>query len=123
MMPHTNSSTQTSAEFIRVASQVIKVLFALLWATTLMFGQGVESGSIAGTVKDVTGAVIGGATVKVKSLATGIERTATTGSIGQYQIQSLTPGEYEVVVSNNKLKPTRRQRRSPSVASPQLMSS
>jgi carboxypeptidase family protein/TonB-dependent receptor-like protein len=63
-----------------------------------------EAGAIAGSVKDASGAVIGGATVKVKSLATGIERTATTGSIGQYQIQSLTPGEYEIVVSSNKFE-------------------
>src|SRR5271155_4749933 len=88
----------------KVAKTLIGLLFGLMLTALPVFGQGVETGSIAGTVKDATGAVISGATVAVKSLATGLERTATTGSIGQYQIQSLIPGNYRVTISSAKFE-------------------
>jgi hypothetical protein len=86
------------------AKAILVLLFGLLLTTIPVFGQGVETGTISGTVKDATGAVIPGATVAVKSLATGAERTATTGSIGQYQVSSLTPGQYEVTIRSEKFE-------------------
>ncbi len=88
----------------KLAKAILVLLFGLLLTTIPLFGQGVETGTISGTVKDATGAVIAGATVAVKSLATGLERTATTGSIGQYQVQSLIPGNYQITISNAKFE-------------------
>jgi carboxypeptidase family protein len=103
-----NSVKPPSTVFGQVASVVVKwppsFLLGLLLTAIPVFGQGVETGTISGTVKDATGAVIAGARVAVKSLATGIERTATTGGIGQYQVQSLTPGNYQVTVSSEKFE-------------------
>jgi len=103
-----SSVKPTSTVFRQVASAAVKgsrsVLLALLLTAIAAFGQGIETGTISGTVKDATGAVIAGARVTVKSLATGIERTATTGGIGQYQIQSLTPGNYQVTISGEKFE-------------------
>ena len=76
--------------------------FMLLTAAQL-FGQ-LEAGKISGTVRDTSGAVIPDATVTVKSVATGAERSVQSGSIGQYLIPSLTPGIYEVTVTNKGFK-------------------
>ncbi len=87
----------------KIAKAFLVLLFGLLLTSIPVFGQA-EAGSISGTVKDATGAVITGATVVVKNLATGVERTATTGGIGQYQIPSLTPGNYQVTISLAKFQ-------------------
>ncbi|HTZ99950.1 MAG TPA: TonB-dependent receptor [Candidatus Aquilonibacter sp.] len=64
----------------------------------------VETGSIAGTVTDTTGAVIPGATVVAKSAATGETRTAQAGSTGGYLIPALTPGIYDVTVTSGSFQ-------------------
>jgi len=51
---------------------------------------------IGGTVKDSSGAVLPGATISVKALETGGERTTVTDTTGRYQIASLSVGRYEV---------------------------
>ncbi len=51
---------------------------------------------LIGSVVDPTGAVVSGATVTVRNVATGITRTVTAGSDGNYQFIGLPPGEYEV---------------------------
>ena len=60
-----------------------------------VLGQGL--GTIAGTVKDASGAVLPGVTVEVSSPAL-IEksRTAVTNESGQYTIVSLPPGNYTI---------------------------
>jgi hypothetical protein len=55
-------------------------------------------GEFVGTVKDPSGAVIAGASVTVKNLATSATRTAVTDSTGSYTIVNLEPGDYEVTV-------------------------
>src|SRR5262245_14107813 len=56
-----------------------------------------QTSTIAGTVRDTSGAVLPGVTVEVSSPAL-IEkvRTATTDGSGQYQIVQLRPGTYTV---------------------------
>src|SRR5438105_3626542 len=70
------------------------LLLALMPAFALAQGQ---SGSIAGVVKDATGAVLPGVTVEVASPAL-IEkvRTAVTDGQGAYKIIDLRPGIYTV---------------------------
>jgi outer membrane receptor protein involved in Fe transport len=60
-----------------------------------------ESGQIAGTVLDATGATVGGAKVIVKSVETGLTRETTTNSAGIYTFSNLRPDAYEVSVSAN----------------------
>jgi hypothetical protein len=69
----------------------------------MAFGQA-EAGSIVGTVRDATGALVTGASIKVRSLATGAERTAVTGNAGQYTIPGVAPDKYEVTISNASFK-------------------
>ncbi|HYP54283.1 MAG TPA: TonB-dependent receptor [Pyrinomonadaceae bacterium] len=57
-----------------------------------------ETGQITGKVSDPNGAVVPGATVTVKSVDTGAERTATTNEEGVYTITNLQSGLYDVSV-------------------------
>jgi len=72
------------------------VVLLLVLAPSLAMAQG-QSGSIAGIVKDATGAVLPGVTVEVASPAL-IEkvRTAVTDGQGAYKIIDLRPGTYSV---------------------------
>jgi hypothetical protein len=53
--------------------------------------------AVEGTVTDVTGAVVPGATVTVQS-AGGQPKTAVTDSAGKFQITGLAPGQYNLSV-------------------------
>jgi hypothetical protein len=61
-------------------------------------------GTITGTVTDSTGAVVSGATVTVKSGATGAVYTATTSDAGLYVEAQLPVGAYEVRVTQKGFK-------------------
>ena len=71
-------------------------VFAL--GTYDLFGQG-TSGSIVGTVKDSSGAVMAGtAVVTVRNQATNLARKVITNQDGEYSVPLLPPGTYEVSV-------------------------
>ncbi len=53
-------------------------------------------GTILGTVMDPNGAVVSGATVTARNVATGIERSTVTDDFGNYTIAELQTGVYEV---------------------------
>jgi hypothetical protein len=57
-----------------------------------------STGSIRGIVADQTGAVLPKSTVVVRNLDTNTERTMDTGTEGNYNVDNLQPGEYEVRV-------------------------
>src|SRR5262252_1434144 len=77
-----------------VKSSIVLLLLCLVPSLALAQGQ---SGSIAGIVKDSSGAVLPGVTVEVASPAL-IEkvRTAVTDGQGAYKIIDLRPGTYSV---------------------------
>jgi hypothetical protein len=86
------------------AAKTVSVLFlGLLLAVTLVFGQ-TEAGSISGAVRDSSGALVKGATVTTKNLATSSERSIQTGDSGQFNVPGLTPGQYSVKVTNSGFK-------------------
>ena len=78
---------------MRVCSRVALVFAIGLLIPRLLFAQA----SLAGVVKDTSGAVLPGVTVEAASPAL-IEktRTAVTDSTGQYRIENLRPGTYSV---------------------------
>jgi carboxypeptidase family protein len=49
-------------------------------------------GTILGTVTDSSGAVVAGATVKVRNVDTGLERTTQTTPDGSYRVPELPIG-------------------------------
>src|SRR3984893_2702814 len=59
----------------------------------------VSTGTIAGPVKDGTGAVAAGATVTITNTATGIVTQSTTSSTGFYSAPNLQTGPYTVSIT------------------------
>jgi hypothetical protein len=55
-----------------------------------------STATLAGTVTDPTGAVVSGASIKVRSLATNTIRETVSDSAGSYVVPSLQPGDYEI---------------------------
>ena len=55
-------------------------------------------GSIAGVVKDPSGAVVAGAVVTSTSLADDGRRSVTTDDLGFFLLPTLMPGEYKLVI-------------------------
>ena len=51
--------------------------------------------TISGTVKDPSGAVVVGAAVEVKSIATGLVETRVTNADGFYIFADLAPGKFQ----------------------------
>ena len=66
-------------------------LFCLM-ASQLAFGQ--TSGSIAGEVRDVTGAAASGVAITATNDGTGATRSVVTNDAGVYSFPSLAPGTY-----------------------------
>ena len=63
--------------------------------------QTAETGALAGTVTDPSGAVVTGATVTITNTGTGQSRTATTDSNGSFKFSLLAPGTYSVKFSSS----------------------
>ena len=82
----------------------VRGLFGMLLITAAVFAQ-VETGQIAGTVTDQSGAVVPNATVAVKNLANNAQRTTITSPAGSYVVTGLEPADYEVSVSSGQFKP------------------
>lgn len=72
-----------------------------------------QTGRITGTVRDVQGSAVSGATITVTDQATGATRTTTTAADGSYEVSDLAPGAYTVSAS---LPGTRRVSRDVQVA-------
>jgi len=74
------------------------LLFAIillpLWSSIALSQQ--TLGSMNGTVTDSSGAVVQGAAIKARALATNLEITATSKSDGSFSIADLPIGMYEV---------------------------
>src|SRR3989442_3812354 len=85
----------------------VVLLFLFLAIPALVHAQGL--GTIAGVVKDSSGAVLPGVSVEAASPAL-IEkmRTAVTNESGQYAIVSLPPGVYSVTFILPGFKTTKR---------------
>ncbi len=58
-----------------------------------------ENGSIVGTVRDSSGAVIPDATVKVTNLATGVVSTRSSNGDGEFEVPALRVGQYNVLAA------------------------
>ncbi|MBV8572968.1 MAG: carboxypeptidase regulatory-like domain-containing protein, partial [Acidobacteriaceae bacterium] len=58
-----------------------------------------QEGSITGSVRDASGAIIPNATVSVTSTEQGFTRTVATNTSGDYLVSGLQPGHYNIVVT------------------------
>ncbi|HJQ31792.1 MAG TPA: carboxypeptidase regulatory-like domain-containing protein [Pyrinomonadaceae bacterium] len=73
----------------------LALLFVLTCGATAR-AQDLDDVSFSGTVVDLNGAVVRGATVTARLLSTGAERTAVTDEGGRYRLFELPPGTYSL---------------------------
>jgi hypothetical protein len=91
----------------RTISWFLAVL-AIAILVPLVFAQE-TTGGLQGTVKDATGAVVGGAHVVLKSPALAGDKALDTDTTGYYRFANLPPGVYTVEVSAKGFKTTKRE--------------
>jgi hypothetical protein len=77
----------------------IVILIALL-STAVM----AQTGSIAGSVTDPSGAALQNVQITVRNLATNAVRVVTSSDVGSYTIPNLAPGNYEVTFETTGFK-------------------
>ena len=78
---------------------LLLTLLTVLGIAHSMFGQGTDLGTIQGTVKDPSGAVIANATVTVIDVATNAPRQTNANGAGDFEVFGLRSGRYKVSVT------------------------
>ena len=81
-----------------VGRAVTIVLLVIATFAALGFGQ-VTSGTIFGSVKDPSGAIVPGARVTVTNPGNGLVRVVQSGENGEFVVPNLLPGTYTIAVS------------------------
>jgi PAS domain S-box-containing protein len=82
----------------------LRAFRTFLWTSVLalcslpMYGQTADTGAIAGTVSDPSGALVARAVIVVKSQATLELRDLATDAEGNFSVPFLTPGNYDLTV-------------------------
>jgi len=74
-------------------------LLAVVLFSSGLWAQAVSTAQIAGTVKDMTGAVLPGAEVTVTQTDTGVSRNAVSDETGSYTLPNLPIGPYKLEVT------------------------
>ena len=88
---------------MRISKPSFLVLAVTLLITVSLSAQ-VTTTTLSGTVTDPSRAAIPGAQVAVHNTDTGLRRTVTTNSTGNYVIADLPYGHYDVVVTKQGFK-------------------
>ena len=81
--------------YVFLRSIRIPALFFVLAFAAAGWSQ-IVGGSISGTVRDTTGAVVPGATLQIRNVETGASRTLTSDGEGRYAAPSVPVGSYSV---------------------------
>ncbi len=78
----------------------LRILFLLVILTSLGSSAAAQThrASLRGTIYDQNSAILPGASVRLKNIATEIERATVSDSEGQYAISSIEPGVYQLQV-------------------------
>src|SRR5690349_2912929 len=71
-------------------------LATLIFSLALIAFSQVERASIVGTLRDASGSVVPGVTVRVTNESTNTATTLTTDASGEYSATNLTPGSYKI---------------------------
>jgi outer membrane receptor protein involved in Fe transport len=80
------------------ATATLLAAVIVVLAASLAVGQGIVTGSISGTVEDQQGAMVSGAKVTARQLATNREYTGTSSHAGAIELNVLPPGDYDVKI-------------------------
>ena len=81
-------------------TRILSLCLLISLAAVSLFGQGGAYGTILGTVKDNSGAVVTKASVDVTNVATNVTQHTETTSSGDFTVPYLAPGTYRVTVQS-----------------------
>ena len=90
--------------WVQARRNLLRVCVVVLCALTL-HAQTADTGAIAGTVSDPSGALVARAQVVVTRQTTPEERDLTTDAQGDFSVQFLAPGSYDLTVSAPGFEP------------------
>jgi carboxypeptidase family protein len=80
-----------------IVSKALLAAFLALASSVLLMAQNVVlTGALSGRVTDQSGAIVPGASVVVRNLATGVEQTAQSNHAGLYRFPAVMPGSYSL---------------------------
>ncbi|HYL74551.1 MAG TPA: carboxypeptidase regulatory-like domain-containing protein [Bryobacteraceae bacterium] len=89
-------------------SKSAQLLFTLCLLAVAALSQNIR-GTILGTVRDPSGAVVRGAKITVRHIATGLVREETTNDAGEYLFAQLPVGQYNLTAEQTGFKKVERQ--------------
>ena len=92
-----------NSKFAGIVERSMLAVVCLLLLATLSVGQ-ITSGTISGSVKDPSGAIVAGATVTATESNKGVSRTVTTNDSGDFVFPNMPPGSYTVTVESKGFK-------------------
>jgi hypothetical protein len=90
---------------MRTISRLLVLSFLLAARFTSIVNAQTFRGTLLGTVTDATGAVIPGASISVKNMDTGIERTTESNSDGAFTVPELPVGRYSLLATMTGFNP------------------
>jgi hypothetical protein len=77
----------------------VGLLFVIcVWLAFPTTGSAQNSASINGTIRDASAAVVPQASVVLKNIKTGVERTTASNDVGVYVLEQIPPGRYTIEV-------------------------
>ncbi|HXN47527.1 MAG TPA: TonB-dependent receptor [Bryobacteraceae bacterium] len=83
-----------------LGARLFLLMAACLLATAMLNAQAVDS-NLIGSVSDSSGAAVPNATVVALNVATGVKYTASTNTAGEYRVNNLPVGQYDVSATAN----------------------
>jgi hypothetical protein len=89
--------------------KVISAALACLLSCSLLHAQSISSGTVSGSVTDPSGAVIRGATVKIRNAVTGYEQTAATDQDGKFRFNNVPNNPYVITTTVSGFAPARQE--------------
>jgi len=105
MHPHSARSAMfSSARVFSGVKNVIPMLLAIALMSIGVAHAQVETGQVAGSVTDQSGAVVSDAEVSARNLGTNAVRSTKTSSTGFYQLSGLGPATYQISVTATSFK-------------------
>jgi len=97
---------RTRNQYKRTLVSILSLALIMMGLAPAMLAAQQPTGGIEGTVLDPQGAVVSGATVTARDVATNLTRTVKASDDGHYRISQLPPGNYEVKVTAPNFKST-----------------
>jgi len=67
-------------------------------SSTALHGQGIVTGTVAGTIQDSQGAIVAAASVEAIETSTGAKFTSHSNAQGYFEMSNLPPGSYSVAI-------------------------